>query len=289
MLETRVLYYFLAVAREQNITKAAEVLHISQPSLSTQMKQLEKELGKQLFVRSKKKTVLTDDGAVLRSRAEEIITLVEKCSADFGDGDAIAGTVTIGAAETKNMAHIADILSQIQNKHKNVRFHIISGMAEEIHEKLSSGAVDVGIMINPARREGFNYIKLNYEEVYGLIIKKDSPLAKGQYVTLKDISDLPIIMSDQNISANGVSDRFCEDFEKLNIVSHYNLIYNAVYMAERDMGCLFAIDGLVDTQKRGLDFRPFFPPFKANLYAVTKKYKNLSAPVKLFLKLIEES
>ena len=284
MLETRLLYYFLAVAREQNITKAAEVLHIAQPSLSTQIMDLEKYLGKKLLVRGKKKTVLTEDGALLRSKAEEIISLLEKCESSFLQDASISGDICVGCAETKNMDHIAGIFKQIQDEYPNVHFRYISGMADDIFEKLDSGVVDVAIMIEPMHYEKFSYRKLPYEENYGLLIRRDNPLAKKEHITIDDLDGIPLIMSDQNVGSNEMLSWY--KGRELNVVAHYNLIYNATFLVEQGIGCSYCLGGLVNTEGRNLVFRPFFPEMKAGVYAVTKKYRNLSSSVNLFLKML---
>ena len=286
MLETRLLYYFLAVAREQNITKAAEALHIAQPSLSTQMMELEKYLGKKLLIRGKKKTVLTEDGALLRSKAEEIVSLLEKCESSFLQETSVSGDISIGCAESKHMDTVTAILRRIQKDYPHVRCRYISGMADDIFEKLDSGVVDAAIMIEPVHYEKFSYRRLPYEETYGLLLRRDHPLADKEYITIDDLEGVPLIMSDQSVGSNEILSWY--EGRALNVVARYNLIYNAIFMVERGMGCSYCLDGLVNTEGRDLVFRPFFPEMKAGLYVVTKKYRNLSSSVNLFLKLLVE-
>ena len=285
MLETRLLYYFLAVAREQNITKAAEVLHIAQPSLSNQMKELEAKLGKQLLVRGKKKTVLTEDGMLLRSKAEEIVSLLEKCESSFSEENSISGDICIGCAESRHMGAVTAILKRIQEEYPHVKCRYISGMADDIFEKLDSGVVEAAIMIDPLHYEKFSYRKLPFEETSGLLIRRDHPLAKKEAVTLDDLTGVSLIMSDQNIGSNELLSWY--KGRELNIVARYNLIYNAAFMVEQGMGCAYCLKGLVNTEGRNFVFRPFFPEMKSGLYVVTKKYRNLSSSVELFLKLLE--
>lgn len=289
MIETRLLTYFLAVAREQNITRAAETLHIAQPSLSTQMMQLEEEVGKKLFERGKKKTVLTQDGALFRSYAEEIIALLEKCQSAFRQGDIISGDISIGCAETKNMEKITKILKLIQDGNPQVHFRYISGMADDIFEKLDSGVVDVAIMIEPLQYDKFNYVKLPMEETFGLLMRADCPLAEKETITIDDLIGLPLIMSDQSVGSNEMLAWYGNRKNRLNIVAQYNLIYNAVFMVEQGIGCAYCLGGLINTEGRNLTFRPFFPAMKAGVYLVTKKYRNLSSSVSLFLKMTENS
>lgn len=285
MIETRLLYYFLAIAREQNITKAAESLHIAQPSLSTQMHALESQLGKKLFVRGNKQTTLTEDGALFRSQAEEIIELLEKCESSFTQNGIVGGDISIGCAETVNMNHITVVLKEIQDLYPHVKFRYISGMADDIFEKLDSGIVDVAIMIEPVHHEKFSYSKLPYEEKYGLLMRADDPLADKEYITIDDLDGIPLITSDQNVGSNEMLAWY--KGKELNIVARYNLIYNATFMVEQGIGCAYCLGDLVNTEGRNLTFRPFYPEMKGGLYVVTKKYRNLSSSVNLFLKMIE--
>ena len=285
MIETRLLYYFLAIAREQNITKAAESLHIAQPSLSTQMHALENQLGKKLFVRGSKSTTLTEDGALFRSQAEEIIELLERCESSFTQNGIVSGDISIGCAETVNMRHITAVLKEIQDLYPHIKFRYISGMADDIFEKLDSGIVDVAIMIEPVHHEKFSYSKLPYEEKYGLLMRADDPLAVKENIIVDDIDGIPLITSDQNVGSNEMLAWY--KGKELNIVARYNLIYNATFMVEQGIGCSYCLGGLVNTEGRNLTFRPFYPEMKGGLYVVTKKYRNLSSSVNLFLKMIE--
>lgn len=287
MLETRLLYYFLAVAREQNITKAAQVLHIAQPSLSTQMADLEKYLGKKLIIRGKKKTVLTEDGALLRTKAEEIVSLLEKCESSFKQDTFISGDICIGCAETKNIIYITEILNKIHQSYPNVRYRYISGMADDIIEKLDSGVADTALMIAPVQLERFNYMKLPLEERFGLLMRKDSALAKKDCITIDDLIGIPLIMSDQNVGSNEMVAWYKDKHDALNIVAYYNLIYNAVSMVEQGMGYAYCLENLVNLEGMNLTFRPFYPEMKSSLFIVTKKYHNLSSSVKLFLQMCE--
>ena len=283
MIETRLLYYFLAVAREQNITKAAEILHIAQPSLTVQMKNLERQLGKKLFFRGNKKTTLTEDGMLLRSQAEEIIAMVEKCESTFLQDSHISGDICIGCAETYNIRALTEVLKQIRQDYPHVHCRYISGMADDIFEKLDSGVVDVALMIEPIHHEKFNYIGLSLTETFGLLMRNDSLLAQKKVITIDDILDIPLIMSDQNIGSNEMLAWYQDKSDRLNIVARYNLIYNATHMVEQDLGYAMCIENLVNTAGRNLTFRPFYPPMKAKLYLVTKKFRNLSSSVNLFL------
>ncbi|RBN42787.1 LysR family transcriptional regulator, partial [Priestia megaterium] len=177
-MEIRVLRYFLAVAREGNITRAADVLHVTQPTLSRQLKDLEQELGKKLFIRSSHSVFLTDEGMLLRNRAEEIVNMVDKLEAEFSSmKETIGGDVYIGGGETEAMKHIARVAKDVQVRYPNIRYHLYSGNEEDITERLDKGLLDFGILIQPADISKYNYLNMPAKDVWGVVMRKDSPLA----------------------------------------------------------------------------------------------------------------
>ena len=195
-MEFRVLRYFLTVAREGSITAAANSLHLTQPTLSRQLQDLEKELGQKLLVRGKYKVSLTPEGMMLRKRAEEIVDMVEKTEADFrAIKDIVGGDIYIGCGETDSMRHIAHVMKELQNQYPEIKFHIYSGNAEDVTEKLDRGLLDFGILIQPIDLSKYDNITLPDKDVWGVIARKDSPIAKKQAVTLRDLTGVPLLAS----------------------------------------------------------------------------------------------
>lgn len=285
MIETRLLYYFLAIAREQNITKAAEVLHITQPSLSKQMNDLEYMLGKKLLNRGNKKTTLTEDGAYFRSKAEEIISLLEKTESSFNEQEAITGDIYFGGAETHHIDLFVKIFKEIKAEYPNVHFHFQSGDASDMFEKLDKGLIDIALMIDPAYFSKYDYLELPIKEKFGILMSKEHPLANKECVSIDDLKNYPLFISRQESHTKNV--RIWNN-EQFHIIGTYNLIYNATYLVENNMGCALTIEGLVDTSgNRNLCYLPIYPTIDASLFIVTKKYQNQSKAVSLLIQKIK--
>ncbi|MED4797046.1 LysR family transcriptional regulator [Priestia megaterium] len=293
-MEIRVLRYFLTVAREGNITKAANVLHVTQPTLSRQLKDLEQELGKKLFIRSSHSIILTDEGMLLRNRAEEIVNMVDKLEAEFSSmEEAIGGDVYIGGGETEAMKHIARVAKDVQLRYPNIRYHLYSGNEEDITERLDKGLLDFGILIQPADISKYNYLNMPAKDVWGVVMRKDSPLALKESIQAADLLNVPLICSrqamKQTFSKNEFADWFGEDFHKLNIVTTYNLAYNAAIMVEEGVGYAITLDKIVNTSTNSnLCFRPLQPRLESGLNIVWKKHHVLSAAADAFLKELQE-
>ncbi|MCL9635958.1 MULTISPECIES: LysR family transcriptional regulator [Priestia] len=289
-MEIRVLRYFLTVAREGNITKAADVLHVTQPTLSRQLKDLEQELGKKLFIRSSHSIILTDEGMLLRNRAEEIVNMVDKLEAEFSSmEETIGGDIYIGGGETEAMKHIARVAKDVQLRYPNIRYHLYSGNEEDITERLDKGLLDFGILIQPADISKYNYLNIPAKDVWGVVMRRDSPLALKESIQAADLLKAPLICSrqamKQTFSKNEFSDWFGEDFHKLNIVTTYNLAYNAAIMVEEGIGYAITLDKIVNTSTNSnLCFRPLQPRLESGLNIVWKKHHVLSAAADAFLK-----
>lgn len=293
-MEIRVLRYFLTVAREGNITKAADVLHVTQPTLSRQLKDLEQELGKKLFIRSSHSVILTDEGMLLRNRAEEIVNMVDKLEAEFSSmEETIGGDVYIGGGETEAMKHIARVAKDVQLRYPNIRYHLYSGNEEDITERLDKGLLDFGILIQPANISKYNYLNMPAKDVWGVVMTKDSPLAVKESIQAADLLEVPLICSrqamKQTFSKNEFADWFGEDFHKLNIVTTYNLAYNAAILVEEGVGYAITLDKIVNTSTNSnLCFRPLQPRLESGLNIVWKKHHVLSAAAAAFLKELQE-
>ena len=288
-MEFRVLRYFLTVAREASITGAANSLHLTQPTLSRQLQELEKELGQKLLIRSKSKITLTPEGMMLRKRAEEIVDMVEKTEAEFKSiNEIVGGDIYIGCGETEAMKYVTQVMKELQDECPDVKFHIYSGNAEDVTEKLDKGLLDFGILIQPIDLSKYDNITLPYKDVWGVVMRNDSPLALKDVVTIDDIKSRPIIasrqMSRKYSAASGFLDWFGDEFEELDIVATYNLIYNAAIMVQEGIGYAVTLDKLVNTSgNTNLCFRPLSPKLESGLDIVWKKYQVFSPAAKIFL------
>lgn len=293
-MELRVLRYFLTVAREGSFTRAANFLHVTQPTLSRQLMDLEYEVGQKLLVRGKHPVALTPEGMLLRKRAEEILSLVNKTEAEFGAiGEEVTGDVYIGGGETRAMKLIAQIIKELQTEHPAVRFHLFSGNADDVTERLDKGLLDFGILIQPVDISKYDSIHLPVKDVWGLVMRKNSPLAKKKAVKRKHLTDLPLIISRQLARNNPENSDYSKWFggktENLNIVATYNLIYNGALMVEEGTGYAVALDNLINTQEHGsLCFRPFEPRLESGLDIVWKKSQVFSKAAEVFLEKVQK-
>lgn len=283
MIETRLLHYFLAVAREENITKAAQSLFVTQSTLSKQMMDLENQLGKQLFIRGKRKITLTEEGLFLRSRAREILELMENTeNALHQDQQTLSGNVSIGCGETVAMDIIAGLLEAFHKQYPDVVLHTYSGDADAILERIDKGLADMGLLLGPIRQEKYEYLQLRQKDVYGLLMPKDCPLASQSSINIDQLKTLPIILPDQTFCGHQDLDWFGTDQSVFHVVATYNLIYNATYLVEHGIGYALSLDRLVNTNGRNLTFRPISPELSVDLYIVTKKYQSFSPAAKIF-------
>ena len=293
-MEIRVLKYFLAVAREGSITRAANSLHLTQPTLTRQIQELEKELNQKLLIRGKHKVTLTAEGVILKNRAQEIVDLVEKTEAEFNSiSDTISGDIYIGGGETDSMKYIAQILKEIQEEYPNIKYHIHSGNAEDVTEKLDKGLLDFGLLIQPIDLEKYDYYPLPAKDRWGVVMRKDSPLAQKDFITLEDLYGLPLLNSRQALRKTSTKNEFIEwfggHFDELNTVATFNLVYNAAVMVKAGLGYAITLDKLVDiSQESELSFRPLSPKLESGLYIVWKKNQVFSPAAALFLKLFKE-
>lgn len=290
-MELRVLRYFLAVAREETISGAAEALHVTQPTLSRQMMELEEELGKTLFLRGKRKITLTEEGMFLRKRAQEIVALVEKTETAFSAAeDHISGDVYIGGGETDAMRLIARVAHGLQATHPHIAYHLFSGNAENVTERLDKGLVDFGLLIEPADLTKYDFIRLPVTDVWGVLMRKDSPLTEKRTIKAADLEGLPLLCSQQSLVHNEISGWMGTNYEKLNIVTTYNLLYNASLMVEEGMGCALCLDKIIRTSGDSpLCFRPLEPRLEVGLVVVWKKYQIFSRAAAKFLEYLHKS
>lgn len=289
-MEIRLLKYFLAATREGSISGAAEALHITQPTLSRQLKDLEDELNTTLFIRGNRNITLTDDGILLKKRAEEIIMLVEKTEKDFlHDNNLLSGDIYIGCGETDAMRIIARVTKKLQTEYPHVKVHLYSGNADDITEKLDKGILDFCILIGTTDIKKYDFLQLPLKDQWGLLMPKDSPLSSNRVITAEDLLNIPLLTSRQALISNEFSGWLGLDFENLNIVATYNLIYNASLMVEEGVGYALCLDKLINTTgNSNLCFKPLFPKLECNLDIVWKKHHPLSTSSLNFLKRIQK-
>lgn len=289
-MELRVLRYFLAVAREQSITAAAETLHITQPTLSKQLRELEEELGKKLFTRGNRKITLTEEGMFLRKRAQEIVELADKTEANFAAGvGSVSGDIFIGSGETGAVRYLGRTFYKMRSIYPGVRFHLFSGNGEDVSDRLDKGLIDFALFVGMTDLKKYDYLKLPYSHRWGLILRRDDPLAAHEAVTPEMLMNVPILCSRQALIQNELSGWLGRPFDELNLAGTYNLIYNASIMVEEGLGCAVCIDRLLDTSgDSAVCFRPFEPAIDAELFIAWKKYQFFSAAAGKFLEMLQQ-
>jgi len=291
-MEIRVLQYFLAVAREQSISRAAESLHLTQPTLSRQLMDLEDELGKKLLVRGNRnrKVTLTEEGMFLQKRAQEILDLTNKTVADLCvSAEIISGEVLIGAGETDAMRTVARIIKTMRTDYPHISYQIFSGNAEIVTERLDKGLLDFGVLIGNVDLSKYNCLRLSEADKWGLLMRKDSELAAFSSIKPELLQNVPLLCSKQAVIQNELSGWFGDNFEKLNIIVTYNLINNAALMVEEGVGYALCLDKLINTTgESNLCFRPLAPRLEAHLYLVWKKYQVFSRAAEKFLSMFQK-
>lgn len=286
-MDLRVLRYFLAVAKEQSFSRAAAFVHITQPSLSRQIMDLEKELQAKLFHRGAKNraVTLTSDGLLLRQRAEELVALADQTKAAFSTPDRFtAGDVYIGGGETEGMRVVARAARVLQKQYPLVRYHLYSANAEDVTARLDKGLLDFGVLVGAAHLEKYDYIRLPGADRWGLLMHKDHPLAQKKTIRAKDLQNENLLVSRQALAHNELAG-WCGDYaDGLKITGTYNLVYNAALMVEEGVGSALILARLVNTKDRPLRFRPLQPALQTHLYLAWKKRQLLGKTAELFLK-----
>lgn len=286
-MELRVLQYFLAVAREQSISGAAEFLHLSQPTLSRQIKDMEKELGKQLLIRGNRRITLTEEGMILCKRAEEIMELVKKTESEITlSNESIAGDIYIGAGESNSVGYIAKAANALRREYPLVHFHIESGDAQTVYEQLDKGLIDFGLLFGNIDLTKYNSISLPTKDNWGVLMPKDSELAKKDVITPNDLIKEPLIVSRQGITRGELQNWFKLPEEKLNVVATYNLLYNASLLVEEGVGYALCLDKIINTSNCNLCFKPLYPKLEVSMSIVWKKHQVFSKASNKFLDLI---
>lgn len=293
-MELRVLQYFLAVAREQSIVRAAESLNLSQPTLSTQIKHMEEELGKQLLIRGSKgsrKVTLTEEGIILRKRAEEILDLVKKTENEISLSDSIIiGDVYIGAGETDGVRLLAKAASRLRTDYPGIHYRISSGNAAFVTEHLDKGLIDFGIVFGSPDLKKYEALKLPAKDVWGVLMTKDAPLAQKECITPEDLWNESLIISLEQSDGGDLIQWMKRKLSALNITAAYNLLFNASLLVEEGLGYAICLDKIINTSgDSNLCFRPLSPRLEVEMNIIWKKYQVFSKPAEKFLQVLRES
>lgn len=292
-MELRVLQYFLAIAREQSIVRAAESLHLSQPTLSTQIKNLEEELGKQLLIRGTKgsrKITLTEEGMILRKRAEEILGLVTKTEREITlADDIIIGDIYIGTGETDGVRLIAKAAKKLQHSYPQIHYHISSGNSTFVMEQLDKGLLDFGIIFGSVDLTKYNSLKIPFKDTWGVLMRKDAPLASKAGIAPEDLWDKPLILSQQEGRGGILTQWLKRQTTDLNIAATYNLIFNASLLVDEGLGYAICLDKIINTTgNSNLCFRPLVPGLEDEMSIIWKKYQIFSKPAEKFITILKE-
>lgn len=282
-VELRVLRYFLTVAREESVTRAAKLLHITQPTLSRQLMQLEDELGVRLFRRSKYRVVLTDDGALLRRRAQELVDLAEQTEREFrGRGGELAGEVFIGCAETDSMGFLSGKMAVFRRENPRVSFSIYSATADDVKDRLERGLLDIGLLSEPVELSRYEFIRLGRQDVWGALVQRGSPLSAREALTPSDLAGVPLLLSRRREVRDELAAWFGPLWERVEVAASYNLVLNAANMVEHGMGAAicFRISGVGG----GVKFVPLEPELRTGCAVVWKKDEARSPAAEAFLR-----
>lgn len=292
-MELRVLQYFLAIAREQSIIRAAQSLHLSQPTLSTQVKNLEEELGKQLLIRGTKgsrKITLTEEGMILRKRAEEILDLVKKTEKEVTlSEDVVIGDIYVGTGETDAVRILARTARILQNTYPGIRYHISSGNSTFVMERLDKGLLDFGIVFGTVDLTKYHSLTIPAKDIWGVLMRKDSPLASKKTISPNDLWDKPLIISQQENKGGKIIQWLKLQESDLNIAATYNLIFNASLLVEEGLGYAIGLDKIINTSgNSNLCFRPLSPGLEEEMNIIWKKYPIFSKPAEKFIAKLQE-
>lgn len=287
-MEIRVLRYFLEIAREGNMTHAAEYLHVSQPTLSKQMKELEMELGKKLFRRGSKNVSLTSEGMLLRKRAEDILDMVDKTINEFSNLDDITGgEVRIGCAESYQIKYLARVIKKFKEKYPLFRYHLSSGNTEQVTERLDRGLFDFAVIVEPPDLSKYNYLEVPEVNTWGVLMQKNSPLAQKKRIHVEDLLGLQLICSEQAMQED--IPRWCgEKVDNLLLSGSTNLFYNGSVFVKEGLGYMLTFDNLVNTEASSdFCFRPLEPVLETKMYVIWKKYQIFTPIADLFLEMMK--
>ena len=289
-MEIRTLRYFLAVAREENMTRAAEQLHVTQPTLSKQLKGLEDELGKKLFTRHSFSIALTEEGALLRNRAEDLVSMADKIEEEFLSlDDVTGGDIYFGLAESYQIRYLAREIKVFRELYPNLRYHITSGDTEQVTEKLDKGLLDFAVICETPDERKYNSVLFPEVDYFGAVAPADSSLAGKERITASDLIGMPLFCSEQSWD-NDIRPWAGEKFSGLHLEGSFRLSYNGSMFAKEGLGILLTLNNLIDTSPgSGLVFRPLSPRLEMKLYLIWNKYQRFTPIAERFLRQIQSS
>ncbi len=289
-MELRVLQYFLAVTREQSILGAAESLHLSQPTLSRQLKDLEDEFGKQLFIRSNRGISLTEEGMILKKRAEEILSLVQKTENEItASNDVISGDVFIGGGESDGIRYLIQKAKRLRDEYPLIRFHIVSGDSNTVLEDLDRGLIDFGVIFGSIDTSKYETLPIDYSDHFGVLMRKDDPLATKEIINCSDLIQKPLIVSRQLDLNENITKRLGLKESDVNIVATYNLLFNGSLMVEEGLGYAICFDKIINTSGNSpLVFKPLAIDYENRPTIVWKKYQVFAKASQAFLDILQE-
>lgn len=286
-MDFRVLNYFLVVAREENITRAATQLHVTQPTLSRQLMQLEEELGVKLFERSSHNIILTQEGILLKRRAQELVSLAERTKRELTDEDEIiSGEITIGGGEFKSSDCLARIVTDFVKEHENVSFNIYSGNNDNIIEQMDKGLIDIGLFLAPIDLGKYESVRMHQKECWGLLVRKNSPLARKEVIKKEDLLGLKLIAPNRELIQNELSSWMGEVSDQLNLKITYNLLYNVAAMVDQGMDAALCLQ--LNTAYENLKFVPLSPRLEHSSVLAWKRNQIMSPVVSAFVKYLKK-
>ena len=280
-MELRVLNYFLAIAREENITRASQMLHISQPALSRQMMQLEEELGVRLFTRSNHSIVLTEEGLILKRRAQELISLADRTKREFLQKKTeLAGEITVGSGEFLSTGALAGLMTEFRKKHPLVQFRIYSGNADNIQDYIGRGHLDLGVIGEPVDIRKYEFVSMPVKECWGILVQKDSGLAQKEEIRPEDLLGTPLITSSRDFHRE-LADWFGDLYDRMEIAATGNLLYNEAMLVESGMGAALCIR--LNSVYENLRFIPLAPAVETRTALIWKKDSIFSPATAAFI------
>lgn len=284
-MEIRVLRYFLTVVREESITRAAEVLHITQPTLSRQLTQLEEEVGVKLFNRGTRKITLTNEGILLRRRAEEITELIDKTEKELAiQEEMIDGYITIGCGELAAVGFLPGLFKSFSQKYPLVTYDLFTATADQVKERMEMGVVDIGLLLEPVDIDKYDFIRLNIKERWVVLMRPDDPLAEKESVTAKDLADQPIIMARRSNVQNELANWFGDYFKNLRILFKSNLSTNGAVMVQSGLGYSLVVEGSIPFwDKEKICSRPLYPELTATSILAWKRQQPFSRAAMKFI------
>ena len=286
-MELRMLKVFLTIAKEENITRAAELLHITQPTLSRQMMQLEEELGTKLFRRDNHSIRLTEDGMLLKRRAQELVALADKTEQEFRHGEEqLSGSIAIGSGETNSVQVLAELIWQFQEKYPLVQYDLYTATADDIKDRLDKGLLDIGLLTEPVDIMKYNFVRLKQKERWGVLVRRDSELAKKESVRPEDLLDVPVFLAQRALVKNEIEGWFGDYYERIRIAGTYNLLNNAAVMVRNHIGVAFCFE--LHSRYDDLTYIPLTPQMETGAVIVWKKAQIVSRTIYQFLNFVKE-